>query len=124
MKRFAGSASFIPVRAARLDTLMQDVSLSKNVELSRIRFVKVDVEGAELEVLKGMRRILGEIRPLLIIEVRKENLKEFLNIMDAHSYECKELIDKRTKGATGYFLCKPHQCQYQRMLTLQFVDVN
>jgi len=108
MRLFAESTSFIPVRAARLDTLIYDVSLSKNVELSRIRFVKIDVEGAELEVLKGMQIILSKIRPLLIIEVRKENLKEFLNIMDMHSYECKELIDKRTKGATGYFLCKPH----------------
>jgi len=99
MKRFTESTSIIPVRAVRLDALIQDVSLSKNVELSRIRFVKIDVKGAELEVLKGMQIILGEIRPLLIIEVRKENLKEFLNIMDAHSYECKELIDKHTKGA-------------------------
>jgi len=108
MRQFAESTTIIPVRATSLDTLIQDISLSMNVEISRIRFVKIDVEGAELEVLKGMRRILREIRPLLIVEVRKENLKEFLKIMYMYSYECKELIDKRTKEATGYFLYKQH----------------
>jgi len=108
MRQFVESTAFIPIRAIRLDTLIQDMVCGKSVEVSHIRVVKIDVEGAELEVLKGMQRILGEIRPLLIIEVRKENLKEFFKIMDSYSYYCKELVDKRTKGTTGYFLCKPH----------------
>jgi FkbM family methyltransferase len=32
-------------------------------------FIKIDVEGAELEVLRGMTRLLGERRPALFIEV-------------------------------------------------------
>ena len=35
--------------------------------------VKIDVEGLEHEVLKGGRRLLSDVRPLLIVEVGSEN---------------------------------------------------
>jgi len=106
IRQFAESSASILVRAEKLDTLIHNLSLSRNLEVSRIRFIKIDVEGAELEVLKGMQRILSEICPCLIVEVKGENLKELFNTMNMYSYRCKELIDKRTKGFTGYFLCK------------------
>lgn len=34
-----------------------------------VGFVKIDVEGAELEVVRGMRAMLGEDRPLVLCEV-------------------------------------------------------
>ena len=44
---------------------------------SRVRLIKIDVEGAELEVLRGARRLLIEQRPLLIIEVHAFAFPEF-----------------------------------------------
>ena len=38
---------------------------------SRIDGVKIDVQGMELEVLKGMRNILNKSRPKLIVELHK-----------------------------------------------------
>jgi len=36
--------------------------------------VKIDVEGAELEVLDGMERTLRELRPALVIELHETNV--------------------------------------------------
>ena len=38
----------------------------------RLDFAKVDVEGAEASVLRGMRRLLSESRPVLAIEFHTE----------------------------------------------------
>jgi FkbM family methyltransferase len=65
--RQAGAASTVgagegqPVRAITLDSLVEAG------ELERIDFVKLDVEGAELRVLKGMERTLRRDRPRLAI---------------------------------------------------------
>ncbi len=46
-------------------------------------FVKTDVEGAELNVLKGARKTLSSARPILLVECNTEdsrkNVQEFLN---------------------------------------------
>jgi FkbM family methyltransferase len=39
---------------------------------SRLNFVKVDVEGAEAQVLVGMRRLLRESRPVVLVEFHDE----------------------------------------------------
>jgi len=43
-------------------------------ELRNPSLIKIDVEGFELEVLKGSERLLSEIRPILIIEVHPYQL--------------------------------------------------
>jgi FkbM family methyltransferase len=47
--------------------------------------VKIDVEGGELDVLKGMERLLRECRPVLMVEalVQKRECQEFLT---RHAY--------------------------------------
>jgi len=45
-------------------------------------FIKIDVEGAELDVLKGARQTLETARPIMLIDVASENalrdVREFL----------------------------------------------
>lgn len=60
------------VRADRLDNIVD-----RPVDL-----LKIDVEGSEICVLEGAERIMKEDRPLLIIELRTENIK-----MAGHSAE-------------------------------------
>jgi len=48
--------------------------------------IKIDVEGAEVEVLRGMRRILETIRPVLYCEVSEGNRGGFLEIMEKSGY--------------------------------------
>lgn len=47
--------------------------------------VKIDVEGAELDVIAGMRRTLREVRPLVICEMHGRNA-EFCDLMTSLRY--------------------------------------
>jgi FkbM family methyltransferase len=51
----------------------------------RIAFLKVDVEGAELEVFKGAERILREQSPLLIFECERRHLQG-ASVSDVFAY--------------------------------------
>lgn len=50
----------ITVRAEKLDDLIP--------EEARVAFIKIDVEGAQLEVFRGAARILGRDRPFVVFE--------------------------------------------------------
>jgi FkbM family methyltransferase len=68
------------VRAVSLD--------SYSVRTSEVPdFVKIDVEGAELEVLRGMTRILADRGPRLMVEMTdREN--EVVALLGRFGYEC------------------------------------
>jgi FkbM family methyltransferase len=40
--------------------------------LQRLDFLKIDAEGAELSILRGGRRALAELRPMVLAEVRQD----------------------------------------------------
>lgn len=44
----------------------------------RIRFVKIDAEGHELSVLKGMRDLLARDRPVLVVEDSSAEIADYL----------------------------------------------
>jgi FkbM family methyltransferase len=48
--------------------------------------VKIDVEGAELEVLRNQHRILNEVRPVIICEVGSETADEITEVLTSASY--------------------------------------
>jgi hypothetical protein len=43
--------------------------------LDRVTLVKVDVEGSELFVLRGMKRIMRELRPVIVVELHPHLLE-------------------------------------------------
>jgi FkbM family methyltransferase len=61
------------VRARRSECHVEVVSLDAYcfAQDRRPGFIKIDVEGFEYEVLRGMQRVLGEVRPLLMIEMQR-----------------------------------------------------
>ncbi len=59
------------VPTARLDDL----------GLQGVAFIKMDVEGHELEVLKGAANLLREQHPTLLMEIRNEHLSEALELL-------------------------------------------
>jgi len=67
----AESQEFISVDCLPGDTLIEKLNLP------RLDLVKIDVEGAELRVLKGLARSLAKWRPKLIMEVAPQLLKNF-----------------------------------------------
>lgn len=50
-------------------------------------FVEIDVEGAEALVLEGARKLLGEIRPILYVEVATSNRSKIEEMMREFNYE-------------------------------------
>lgn len=60
----------------------------------RPRLIKVDVEGAELEVLAGGARLLSEHHPVLVIEVHDDSIrKEAMALLSSFDYEISFIQD-------------------------------
>lgn len=66
------------VPTLRLDTLLSS--------MPKPDFIKIDVEGAELMVLKGALNIISEIRPVFYIEVGNNVSAEVLSLFTSHDY--------------------------------------
>lgn len=52
-----------------------------------VRFMKIDAEGFEVEVLNGARRIIDEQRPTIVVESTSDNLAEVLGVLSQYGYE-------------------------------------
>jgi FkbM family methyltransferase len=61
----------IKVRVTTLDSYVQRNSISK------IDFIKIDAEGAELDILKGSLKVLRDLRPIIMCEVADIRTKQF-----------------------------------------------
>jgi len=65
----------------------------------RVRFIKIDVEGAELLAFRGARRLLREDRPVILSELHPQQLAkvsgctvaEFIAEVESYGYKCHEL---------------------------------
>jgi FkbM family methyltransferase len=73
------SRQIMTVPTFRLDTLLEDFTAPA--------FIKVDVEGAELLLLRGATRLLSEIRPTFYIEVSGASRTEACKIFAAAGYQ-------------------------------------
>ena len=61
--------------------------LLRKLNLAKIDLIKIDVEGAEKEVLEGMRDTLQLFEPRLIIEIREENKLFIDNFLNSKGYK-------------------------------------
>jgi FkbM family methyltransferase len=57
------------------------------LNLSRLDLIKVDVEGMELEVLRGARTTLERFRPIVIVEQLKAAREEIAAVLASYGYE-------------------------------------
>lgn len=73
----------IPVEIVPLDSF----------NLSPVSFIKIDVEGHELEVIKGARKTIQKNRPVLLIEVKSHNRQKCFQAIQELGYEEKKLMD-------------------------------
>lgn len=59
----------VPIRSEKIQTVILDEELPKIVDTDLISFIKIDVQGAEYDVIKGMRNLLSkDVRRVLFIE--------------------------------------------------------
>ena len=62
-------------------------SLMKELYLDKIDLLKIDVEGSELEVLKGSENLLNTIRPKIVVEVHSRRIREWtINFLHRYGY--------------------------------------
>ena len=81
--RAAVTAEAGPTRILTLDEL----------DLRPAALVKIDVEGAESRVLRGMLRVMGEHRPTLIIEIHGDQEPSVEMILSEANYRIEVLND-------------------------------
>lgn len=78
----AGHFSEVEVQSYRLDDL----------GISNVGFIKIDVEGYELEVLQGAKQTIANSRPTLIVEIEEKHVKrpiqDLLDDVCSYGYEC------------------------------------
>lgn len=114
-----GAAAFahLPHRVIEVATCTLDTLVSTE-RLERVDVVKCDVEGAELLVLAGAKRVLSEFRPVVIIEADDLHQRRFdataQDVVDvvtshgyiAHRYRRGELerVDGVVEGEDDYVL--------------------
>ncbi len=82
------SATEIVVRAIAIDDLV------KAGELNYPRFVKIDVEGAEGAVLRGMRRTITSSQPVLFVECSDAGRETAWGMLRELGYRCQSAITR------------------------------
>jgi FkbM family methyltransferase len=57
------------------------------LQLERIDFIKIDVEGMELEVLTGSRTSIAKHKPVMLIESIKTDKPELMKFLESNNYK-------------------------------------
>lgn len=91
---------FIEVQAKALDEILRKLNVKK------VDWIKIDVEGAEYEALKGLKATLQQCKPRIIIESKKQNMEKLINFMRDLNYSI-NLIPESVDGEDVYFYFKP-----------------
>jgi FkbM family methyltransferase len=73
----------------------------EEIQISKVDFLKVDVEGAEVDVLRGMEKTLQEEHPKILLSVHPSKMKIFdkqnqdiLNLLKQFKYQFEPIVGK------------------------------
>jgi len=70
-------------------------------ELPLPGFIKIDVEGAECDVLKGLQKTISDARPKMIVATHNEECHNFvINFLKSNNYRIEILLPDGSKGDT------------------------
>lgn len=58
--------------------VLVDTCLIDDYNLEKVDFIKMDVEGHELQALAGAEKTLKEYKPVIYIEITRSNVKQYL----------------------------------------------
>jgi FkbM family methyltransferase len=91
------SATQLTIRTVSIDELVE------SGDLSSPSFVKIDVEGAEGSVLKGMRRTVAAARPVLFIECSEAGRETTWSLLRELGYRCQSAITRKPVDVFGAY---------------------
>jgi len=83
------SATELTIRTVQIDKLVE------SGDLGYPRFVKIDVEGAEGSVLKGMLRTVAAAKPVLFIECSDAGRETTWPLLQELGYHCQSAITRK-----------------------------
>ena len=99
---FGMTAMVLPENFSGKTETVEKISLDKWAEqnpLPKLDLIKIDTEGAEMEVLSGMQSLLQRQQPAVLIEVINEQLDKFessavdlYNYLDNNRYRAFEIV--------------------------------
>jgi FkbM family methyltransferase len=103
------SERFTEVNADTLDNILNSIG----IKTDKVNWIKIDVEGAELEVLKGAHNILSKSKDIAIL-IEIHNLAEgrnlYENIMDLlKTYNFKIVFEKIHQGGERHIIVRKQQ---------------
>ena len=86
-----GTLTEVPIKI--LDPFIEEL------KLERVDFVRMDSEGYELHILKGLKKTLEKFKPIISIELHKRQLgvdgtKEFFKLMKDLDYEVESYVPR------------------------------
>ncbi len=61
-----------------------------------VEFIKIDAEGAELEILKGGMRTLKDMKPILYLEITRDE-KDIRELLVKHDYAIFHFLNGQLK---------------------------
>ena len=93
----------IKVKVRKLDEVLEELNIK------RMDYIKIDVEGAEYEVLEGLKKILLNCSPVVVVEVLSENYRKVLSYMKGLGYESTEI---KMSVDMSYFIFSKKSCTY------------
>ena len=108
--QYNNEKKFVEVKANTLDYLLHSIE----IKYEQVNWIKIDVEGAEFDVLKGAKDILSKSKDIsLLIKIHNlstdnttlyEPIKEFLN-----SYNFKIEFEKVVSNGERHIAAHKHQ---------------
>jgi FkbM family methyltransferase len=99
-----GSGRGEPFFVANFDWLWPRISQTENGEERKVDGIKIDVQGMEIETLKGMFATLQRYRPKLVVELHKGvSRHEFLDLLDSAGYARPGIPLENAAGQPEYF---------------------
>lgn len=90
----------IQVQAEATDTIL------RSLNVPRVDWLKIDVEGAEHEVLRGLKETLEAHRARIIVEVMKPNIDKVLAYMNDMEYNATTMLESESPYMI-YYLFTP-----------------
>jgi len=82
-------AQSLKIQGKKLDSFVAE----NNID--RIDFLKIDIQGAEVEFLKGARESINKFKPKIMVELNNKNLEDFINLIgEGYEIYCPGLDEK------------------------------
>jgi len=109
-KEHSGGHYIVPGDGRRFGTIMVPCrkvdTLIKLHKITKLDWVKIDVEGAESMVLKGMNDTLRTLSPTIVMEVHAHQIKEVEEVLNRSGYDFYPLYVSRFDRRV-YLLARP-----------------